>query len=198
MMKHLMEIISKKFEGHDFRRYRAFDEVDLDVVADWARYRIAEREDIVNFLAIERDVYAGQTPWTFSHFEHEIMKNPMAIFLTAEADSKIVGFIGARLVLEKNSVHLSNLGVLTAYQRRGMGSNLVKVLAELMRQLGVDTLTLEVKRDNLAAQAMYRKLGFETKEILPAYYENALDGLWMEKVLNTRPDRQEKVADDYR
>ena len=38
-------------------------------------------------------------------------------------------------------------------------------------------------RDNTSAQAMYRKLGFETKEILPEYYENKSDGLWMAKEL---------------
>lgn len=184
MIKQLKDTISKKFETRTFRRYRAFDDVDLDLVEGWARYRIAEREDIVSFLAIERDVYEGKTPWTFSHFEHEIMTNPLAIFLTAEADGKIVGFIGARVIPDKNAVHLSNLGVYMAYQRRGMGSVLVKTLAELMRQLGIETLTLEVKRDNLAAQAMYRKLGFQTTEILPGYYENELDGLWMEKVLS--------------
>lgn len=182
-MKQMMHDIFKKFEVSEFRKYRAFDDVDLDVVIGRARYRIADREDIVSFLAIERDVYAGDTPWTFSHFEHEIMTNQLAIFLTAESDGKIVGFVGGRVIPEKNSVHLSNLAVLTAFQKQGIGSNLVKRLAELMGQLGVDTLTLEVKRDNLPAQAMYRKLGFETTEILPAYYDNQLDGLWMVKKL---------------
>ncbi|GAB2022536.1 ribosomal protein S18-alanine N-acetyltransferase [Pseudolactococcus yaeyamensis] len=189
-MKTLIHTISKKFEVHDFRQYRAFDDVDLDVVMDRARYRIAEREDIVSFLAIERDIYAGDTPWIFSHFEHEIITNEHAIFITAEADGKIVGFIGARVVLEKKSVHLSNLGVLSAFQRQGIGSNLVKRLAELMRQLGVNSLTLEVKRNNLPAQAMYRKLGFETKEILLGYYENELDGLWMVKQLVAKSDKR--------
>ena len=189
-IKEMIHTISTKFEVHDFRQYRAFDDVDLDVVMGQARYRIAEREDIVSFLAIERDVYAGDTPWTFSHFEHEIKTNDLAIFLTAEADGKIVGFIGARVVPEKNSVHLSNLGVFRTYQRQGIGSNLVKRLAELMRQLGLDSLTLEVKRNNLPAQAMYRKLGFETKEILPGYYENKLDGLWMVKQLAPASDQE--------
>ena len=56
-------------------------------------------------------------------------------------------------------------------------------MANLMQQLGVARLTLEVMRDNTSAQAMYRKLGFETKEILPEYYENKSDGLWMAKEL---------------
>ena len=90
-IKEMIHTISTKFEVHDFRQYRAFDDVDLDVVMGQARYRIAEREDIVSFLAIERDVYAGDTPWTFSHFEHEIKTNDLAIFLTAEADGKITG-----------------------------------------------------------------------------------------------------------
>ncbi|MDR1606595.1 MAG: ribosomal protein S18-alanine N-acetyltransferase [Streptococcaceae bacterium] len=179
-----MHTIFKKFEGQVFRKYRTFDDVDLDVIIDQARYRISESEDIVSFLAIERDVYEGETPWTFSHFEHEIKANDWAIFLTAEANGQIVGFIGARFIPEKNAVHLSNLAVRSAYQRQGIGSNLVKRMTQLMGQLGIERLTLEVKRDNLAAQAMYRELGFETKEILTRYYDNQLDGLWMEKVLS--------------
>jgi ribosomal-protein-alanine N-acetyltransferase len=48
--------IFKKFEVTNFRKYRTFDDVDLDVVIEQARYRIAVREDIVCFFAIERDV----------------------------------------------------------------------------------------------------------------------------------------------
>ena len=183
MMKQLMQTISKKFEYHQFRKYRAFDDFEVDTVIDQARYRISEREDIVSFLTIERDVYGGETPWTFSHFEHEIMSNDKAIFLTAEAGGRIVGFIGARIVPERQSVHLSNLAVLSTFQNQGIGSNLVSIMANLMQQLGVARLTLEVMRDNTSAQAMYRKLGFETKEILPEYYENKSDGLWMAKAL---------------
>lgn len=184
MMKQLMQTISTKFDHHPFRKYRAFDDVDLDIVISHTRYRIAEREDIVSFLMIERDVYAGQTPWTFSHFEHEIIKNDHAMFITAESDGRIVGFIGARMIPETNSVHLSNLAVLTAFQRQGIGANLVNRMCHLMQLLGVDTITLEVMRDNMTAQAMYRQLGFETTEILPDYYENELDGLWMVKQLS--------------
>ncbi|GFH40672.1 ribosomal-protein-alanine acetyltransferase [Lactococcus insecticola] len=182
-MKQLIHDIFKKFELTDFRKYQTFDDVDVDMVIDSTRYRISEREDIVSFLAIERDVYAGDTPWTFSHFEHEITINEHATFLTAESAGKIVGFVGARVSPEHQSVHLSNLAVSSNFQKQGIGSTLVKTMAELMRQLGVATLTLEVKRDNLPAQAMYRKLGFATTEILPQYYDNKLDGLWMVKQL---------------
>ena len=192
MMKQLMQTISKKFEQHSFRKYRAFDDVDLDIVIGDTRYRISEREDIVSFLTIERDVYAGETPWTFSHFEHEIMKNDRAMFLTAESDGRIVGFIGARMIPETASVHLSNLAVLTAYQRQGIGANLVIGMCDLMQLLGAETITLEVMRDNMTAQAMYRQLGFETTEILPDYYENQLDGLWMVKKLGALNDRFDK------
>ena len=189
-MKNLKTLLENMFKGFEPRRYLNMDEVDFKSNIEGVDYRLAERKDIVDMLAIERDVYDGEVPWTFSHFEHEIKTNDLAIFLTAEADGKIIGFIGARVVPEKNSVHLSNLGVFITYQRQGIGSNLVKRLAELMRQLGLDSLTLEVKRNNLPAQAMYRKLGFETKEILPGYYENKLDGLWMVKQLAPASDQE--------
>ena len=41
MMKQLMQTISKKFEQHSFRKYRAFDDVDLDIVIGDTSYCIA-------------------------------------------------------------------------------------------------------------------------------------------------------------
>lgn len=50
-------------------------DIELEHDREGVHYRLADRVDIVVLLAIERDVYNGDIPWTFSHFEHEIVKN---------------------------------------------------------------------------------------------------------------------------
>lgn len=49
-------------------------DIELEHDREGVHYRLADRVDIVALLAIERDVYNGDIPWTFSHFEHEIVK----------------------------------------------------------------------------------------------------------------------------
>lgn len=56
-------------------------DIDLEHDREGVHYRLADRVDIVALLAIERDVYNGDIPWTFSHFEHEIVKNDEAFSL---------------------------------------------------------------------------------------------------------------------
>jgi [SSU ribosomal protein S18P]-alanine acetyltransferase (EC 2.3.1.128) len=43
-------------------------DIELEHDREGVHYRLADRVDIVALLAIERDVYNGDIPWTFSHF----------------------------------------------------------------------------------------------------------------------------------
>lgn len=44
-------------------------------------------------------------------------------------------------------------------------------------------MTLEVRRDNTKAQGLYRRQGFVTDKLLPQYYEDGADAIWMVKEL---------------
>ncbi|PCR99814.1 alanine acetyltransferase [Lactococcus fujiensis JCM 16395] len=159
------------------------DEIELESNLNGVAYRLAERRDIVDMLAIERDVYEGEVPWTFSHFEHEIVQNKDAFFVVAEIDNKVVGFIGARLTDKGVNIHISNLAVLRDYQKRGIATTLINQIVRLMSNLGKNQMTLEVRRDNTKAQGLYRRNGFETDNLMPNYYEDGADAIWMVKKL---------------
>lgn len=75
------------------RRYLEMADIELEHDREGVHYRLADRVDIVALLAIERDVYNGDIPWTFSHFEHEIVKNDEAFFIVAEISGSVIGFI---------------------------------------------------------------------------------------------------------
>ena len=76
-LKTLLTTTFKGFSGKKFnpRRYLEMADIELEHDREGVHYRLADRVDIVALLAIERDVYNGDIPWTFSHFEHEIVKN---------------------------------------------------------------------------------------------------------------------------
>mgnify|MGYP001048299981 CR=1 FL=1 len=182
-MKKLKALLANMFKGFEPRRYLNMDEVELKSNIDGVEYRLAEREDIVEMLAIERDVYNGEVPWTFSHFEHEIVQNENAFFVSAVVDGKLIGFIGIRLTERGKVVHITNLAVSVAYQGRGVGTHLVNQMIRLMTLLGKNQVTLEVRRDNTKAQGLYRRLGFSTGKLISQYYEDGGDAVWMSRQL---------------
>lgn len=184
-MKNLKTLLANMFKGFEPRRYLNMDEVDLKSNIDGVDYRLAERKDIVDMLAIERDVYDGEVPWTFSHFEHEIVQDENAFFVSAVIDSKLIGFIGIRLTERGKVVHITNLAVAVAYQGKGVGSNLVNQMIRLMTLLGKQQMTLEVRRDNTKAQGLYRRLGFSTGKLIAHYYGDGGDAVWMSRQLRT-------------
>lgn len=184
-LKMLLTTTFKEFRNKGFnpRRYLEMADVELEHDKDGVHYRLAERADIVAMLAIERDVYNGDIPWTFSHFEHEIVKNNDAFFVVAEISGSVVGFIGTRINHKGADAHITNLAVFKAFQGRKIASTLISQLVQLMSLLGKNEMTLEVRRDNTRAQGLYRRQGFETNKLLPKYYEDGGDAIWMVKKL---------------
>lgn len=184
-LKTLLKNTFKEFRELSFapRRYIDMEDVELESKIDGINYRLAERKDIVEMLAIERDVYSGETPWTFSHFEHEIAKSENSFFVVAEISGKVIGFIGTRVNAPGDHAHITNLAVSSSYQRQGIGGTLIKQLLNLMTLLGKTQMTLEVHRENTKAQGIYRRLGFATERIIPKYYEDGDDAVWMVKQL---------------
>lgn len=182
-MKKLKTLLATTFKGFSPRRYLQIDEIDLENHQDGVDYRMATRPDIVDMLAIERDVYNGEVPWTFSHFEHEIVQNEDAFFIVAEVSGKVIGFIGARLTDKGENIHISNLAVAKQFQKRGIATALISQIVRLMTDLGKKLMTLEVRRDNTKAQGLYRRNGFATDKLLPQYYEDGGDAIWMIKKL---------------
>lgn len=87
--------------------------------------------------------------------------------LTVECDQKIVGFAAA--IAFKSELHLEELSVLRAYQRRGIGSGLVRALQADARNSGFNAITLETFRAVAWNAPFYAKLGFQIIDDLERY-----------------------------
>lgn len=84
----------------------------------------------------------------------------------AEADDAVVGFVGvlARVVPEPDEgqayAYVSDLVVLPAYRRRGIGRALLGRAETYARREGASTLRVGVLAKNEAAARLYRGIGF--------------------------------------
>ena len=109
------------------------------------------------------------TPWSSNSIANELI-NPLSLWLVAEEDGILLGYIGSQTVMDE--ADMMNVAVEPSARRRGVAERLVSRLVCDLGCLGVKHLTLEVRVSNEPAIALYNKLGFVQVGRRPNYYRN--------------------------
>ena len=125
--------------------------------------RPAEPADLPALLRIERECFP-RSPWS----GEDLAADDCTVALL---DGRIVGFLISRQTFPAAQGELAereilNLAVSPNFRHRGVATALVK--HELQ---GRAVHFLEVRESNVAARALYRKLGFEEIGRRPQYYD---------------------------
>ncbi len=138
-------------------------------------YDILKREYIDQLVELERQCFA--LPWSRGMFLHEI-DNPNAIYIVAFDGDVVAGYIGCWQIIFEG--HITNVCVSPAYRRRGLGSDMLCRMMHTLRCDECTEVTLEVRRSNAGAIALYEKHGFVEVGVRRGYYEdNGEDALIM-------------------
>ncbi len=119
-------------------------------------------------MIIENECFPS-SPWPRRFFEEELSLVGRAFFFVALESENVVGYGGYCLV--DDEMHITNIAVKNGVRRRGIGRKLTELLIEDGLQRGVKAAHLEVRRSNLAAQGLYRALGFKQVGMRPGYYQ---------------------------
>jgi [ribosomal protein S18]-alanine N-acetyltransferase len=131
--------------------------------------------DLPQVVAIERRAFG--TPWSLAMFVLELSK-PSGVCLAAQIGTELVGY----LVCSRYDTvwHVMNVAVDPDRRRRGIGT---AMMTALLQEVGDDAqLTLEVRRSNAGAVAMYERFGFRSAGVRPRYYaDNGEDAVIMWK-----------------
>ena len=118
-------------------------------------------------------------PWSENSVASEL-KNKLALWLVAEEDGRVAGYIGSQTCGDESDV--MNVAVHPDFRRRGIAEALVKDLVEQLKAIGSRCLTLEVRASNDPAIALYEKMGFLEVGRRKNYYRNPReDALIMRK-----------------
>lgn len=125
-----------------------------------------QSEHVASVAEMERQCFSD--PWSEKSVASEL-DNPLSLWLIAEADGVVAGYVGSQTVLD--SADMMNLAVSQDFRRQGIGEQLVNSLTEALAEKGVKTLLLEVRISNEPAKQLYQKLGFEIVGKRPRYYE---------------------------
>ncbi|TET43461.1 ribosomal-protein-alanine N-acetyltransferase [Candidatus Aerophobetes bacterium] len=140
-------------------------EGEIDVLQG-ALIRPMRKEDIFQVSQIEK--LSFPSPWSCGIFSSELDKKNLTFYYVMEYQDEVIAYTGYWKLA--NEAHLVNLAVYPAFRRKGLGSKLLKYVLEKAQNQGLDTITLEVRRFNLAAQKFYERFDFKKIAIRPGYY----------------------------
>lgn len=135
-------------------------------------------KDIPSVVEIEKRCFS--VPWTKGAFETEIKKNKLALYLVALMEDQVVGYGGMWMIIDEG--HITNIAVHPDFQGKKVGEGITRALLEEAAARKLYRVTLEVRKSNIIAQNLYKKLGFVACGIRPGYYsDNGEDALIMWK-----------------
>ena len=110
------------------------------------------------------------TPWSEESIMHELTKNPLAHYIVAELEGKVVGYVGFWQILDEG--HITNVAVRPEWRGNHIASTIIAVMLEVGESLGITRYTLEVRSSNEPAKALYRNFGFKEAGLRKGYYED--------------------------
>lgn len=129
---------------------------------------------------VEVETASFTMPWSHQSFFGELADNPHARYIIVELDGKIIGYAGVWIIFEEG--HVTNIAIHPAHRGQKYGEKLVQKLIDVAKSCGASSMTLEVRISNIAAQTLYKKLGFEARGRRKAYYaDNKEDAIIMWK-----------------
>lgn len=142
--------------------------------------------DIAPLLVLEHDLFP-EDAWSAGMFWSELAEPETHHYVVAEdASGTIVGYAGLAVV--GGDADVQTIGVRRDLWGTGLGADLLADLLAAARKQGCGHVLLEVRVDNVRAQRLYERFGFEALGIRRGYYQPAdVDALVMRCDLSRAP-----------
>jgi [ribosomal protein S18]-alanine N-acetyltransferase len=118
-------------------------------------------------------------PWPEHSFHYEVSDNRVARCFVAETeDKRVAAMIVSWMIVDE--LHIATIATHPDFRRQGIGTQILTTALKEASAAGVRRAFLEVRESNEAAQAMYRKFGFESTGRRAKYYkDNGEDAILM-------------------
>jgi ribosomal-protein-alanine N-acetyltransferase len=129
--------------------------------------------DLDRVMDIERLVYTA--PWQPASYRHELANNRQARYhgLTvrqADRPTSLIGYAGYWLLVDE--VHVSTIAVHPDWQGRGLGELMLLNTLFMAYREPAQLVTLEVRKSNQVAQALYHKYRLDIVGERRRYYRD--------------------------
>ena len=114
---------------------------------------LSDFDDIKEILERDFDEF-----WKPSILESEL-KSENSKYFVAKENNSILGFAG--IIITPVDTEVTNIVVKKTDRRKGIGSLLLDKLIEISKEIGKESISLEVNELNKPAIELYKKAGFK-------------------------------------
>lgn len=131
--------------------------------------RNMQTKDLTQVCEIENSSFS--VPWSYKSFE-ESLANPNVCYVVAyqeDAPEQIVGYCGAYLIGDEADIN--QVAVVESHRGHGVAKQMLGELMRMLEAKSISAITLEVRKSNVAAIALYEGLGFVTEGVRKKFYE---------------------------
>lgn len=118
---------------------------------------------------VEIEQHSFPRPMTRAFFEAELARDLARIWVVKNTD-RVIAFLVAWIVV--GELHVHSIAAHPDHRRAGIGACLLAHALATARTDGCTAATLEVRRGNLPAIALYERAGFTTVNVRAAYYQD--------------------------
>ena len=115
----------------------------------------ADESCVPGIAVIEQECFSD--PWSEQSIRSQL-PGPNHVFLAAMDGNTVAGYVGLMYVIDEG--YISNVAVTAAYRRQHLADRLIQELIARAQALDLAFLTLEVRKSNDPAIALYAKHGF--------------------------------------
>ncbi len=141
------------------------------------RVRRASGADVPRIAALEAMLFSDA--WSEQSTE-QTLASALTLGLVATCEGEICGYLLASLLPPEGELY--RIGVHPDFRRRGIAFSLMESFLSAAEAQGSTTLFLEVRADNAAAIALYRRAGFADDGVRKGYYRDPIgDALLMRR-----------------
>lgn len=141
----------------------------------------ASFEDAKQISEIEKQNFS--MPWSEKSIL-DSMKQDNYIFLKAEYENNIVGYVGFYYSLDEGDI--TNIAVTPSFRRLGIGRQLLLTLISECKKRNIASIMLEVRISNDNAIDLYKKTGFSEIGIRKNFYEKPVEDAILMKCIIDR------------
>jgi ribosomal-protein-alanine N-acetyltransferase len=133
---------------------------------------ISGPSDLDAVLEIEEASFNNPTPRAW--YEAELTRPDVCfVYVIRIPEAPVAGFVAFWRVIDE--MHINNLAIHPAWRRRGLGRRLLDEVLAAGYAMGIRHATLEVRRSNEAAIALYADAGFLVSGVRPSYYAQPIE-----------------------
>ena len=150
-------------------RAHARAEATRDPFAGFTIDRAVTRDELAAVELLQRQTFTN--PWAAESIRWELEHTDVArLYVMRAPDQRVVAYCACWIVFDE--LHINSLAVDPEWRRRGLARRLLRTVLGDVIASGVQSATLEVRRSNDAARALYEGLGFRVDGVRRDYYQH--------------------------